>query len=427
MVSFIIVAASQGAAAPSHTVTLPSLPSDGVFVQESVLADRDFPLLSELLNSHSAHQVLASDSELRRITQERWSVISAANRDCGDNLTCKAQAAQFTPLQIDEISASLHRIYTSEPVFEEFVRERLTPASMYSLDGSRSGVELLLDNWRLSAAALNQIIATYCEGIPPRYKEIDAMTYAPDSHTYAALVRIILDGLSIQESSHTGASDSANSLFFEPSLRFALRLLQSNSRDEAGRFWPLKSGENAAAVARAHSLAWAKYRYTAIVIPGAGSEVAGVQLSPWGKERLRLGVAAYRSGLAPFVLVSGGFVHPSQTPYCEAVEMKKYLMEIYKISASAILIEPYARHTTTNLRNAAREILNYGFPSAHPMLIVSDAAQLAYIEGPEFRQRAMKELGYLPVTLGKRLSPTQLDALPSSQSMFRDPTDPLDP
>jgi hypothetical protein len=26
------------------------------------------------------------------------------------------------------------------------------------------------------------------------------------------------------------------------------------------------------------------------------------------------------------------------------------------------MIDPYARHTTTNLRNAARTILRYGFP-----------------------------------------------------------------
>jgi hypothetical protein len=34
---------------------------------------------------------------------------------------------------------------------------------------------------------------------------------------------------------------------------------------------------------------------------------------------------------APLIIVSGGHVHPMQTPYCEAIEMKKYVMEKFKI------------------------------------------------------------------------------------------------
>ncbi len=39
--------------------------------------------------------------------------------------------------------------------------------------------------------------------------------------------------------------------------------------------------------------------------------------------------------------------------------MNRYLIEVYGISESAILLEPHARHTTTNLRNGMREILAY--------------------------------------------------------------------
>jgi len=49
---------------------------------------------------------------------------------------------------------------------------------------------------------------------------------------------------------------AALELFFQPSLSFALHLLDANHRDEAGRLEPLERGENAAALGRIplHSL-----------------------------------------------------------------------------------------------------------------------------------------------------------------------------
>ncbi len=144
---------------------------------------------------------------------------------------------------------------------------------------------------------------------------------------------------------------------------------------------------------------------------------------------MRLGVQALRSGKAPLILLSGGFVHPSQTRFCEALEMKRYLMEVYGVPAKAILVDPYARHTTTNLRNASREVLDYGLPPDKAMLVVSDNAQITYIQSDVFSKRNLDELGYLPVTLGRRISSSELEAVPSEAcaASFSDASDPLDP
>ena len=245
--------------------------------------------------------------------------------------------------------------------------------------------------------------------------------------SYQGLVRIIIKGLLFPGEPSRLEESPAAALFFEPTLRFALRLLQANSRDEAGRFWPLNLGENQLALAYSKHIQWKSFPYTIILVPGAGSEVPGVPLSPWGKERLRYAVDVYRSGKAPFILVSGGFVHPSQTPFCEAIEMKRYLMEAYSIPERAILVDPYARHTTTNLRNAAREIADYGLPLTKAFLIVTDTTQSSYIAGAKFAQRDIDELGYQPVLSMKRLSPTEIEAEPSAKVVYVDPLDPLDP
>ena len=133
--------------------------------------------------------------------------------------------------------------------------------------------------------------------------------------------------------------------------------------------------------------AWARFPYAAILVPGSGPERPGVALDSVGAVRCRLAAARYRAGQAPLVVVSGGHVHPFQTPYCEAVKMRKYLVDTLGLPAAAVFIEPPARHTTTNLRNTARLLAAVGGPPTQPLLIVSDAAQSRYILGMAARCR----------------------------------------
>ncbi|HYA16921.1 MAG TPA: YdcF family protein, partial [Bryobacteraceae bacterium] len=130
------------------------------------------------------------------------------------------------------------------------------------------------------------------------------------------------------------------------------------------------------------SVQWEKFPYSVIVVPGAGPDTLAWSFSPEGKARVTLAAKRFRDGKAPFILVSGGYVHPSQTPYCEALEMKKSLIADFGIPADAILIDPHARHTTTNIRNAVREIYRYGMPFGKKALITTDPAQSASIENP---------------------------------------------
>ncbi len=141
---------------------------------------------------------------------------------------------------------------------------------------------------------------------------------------------------------------------------------------------------------------WENYSYTVIVVPGAGGDRPDVPLSAWGRLRVAVAAKRYHEGKAPFVLVSGGFVHPNQTPYCEALEMKRALMRDHAVPENAILIDPHARHTTTNLRNAARILFRYGFPFERKGLITTDLYQSKYIEAPAFNERCRKEMGHVP-------------------------------
>jgi hypothetical protein len=216
-------------------------------------------------------------------------------------------------------------------------------------------------------------------------------------------------------------------LFFQPSLRYAMYLLDINHRDEAGRHEPMERLENGAAVKQIPAIDWARFPYTVIVVPGAGSERTAWALSPAAKQRAEIAARRYRQGTAPLILVSGGYVHPNQTPYAEAIEMKRSLMNDYGVPESAILVDPHARHTTTNMRNAARLMYRYGIPFDRKGLITTDSYQSTYIESDVFVKRNATELGYQPHKLLQRTSPFDLEFMPMIESLQSDPIDPLDP
>ncbi|HEV7475765.1 MAG TPA: ElyC/SanA/YdcF family protein, partial [Pyrinomonadaceae bacterium] len=110
-----------------------------------------------------------------------------------------------------------------------------------------------------------------------------------------------------------------------------------------------------------------------------------------------------------------------------AIEMKKYVMEKYKIPERSILIEPQARHTTTNFRNAARLIFRYGIPSDLKALVTSSADHITLTTQGGFRIRCSTELGYFPMEFITWISPTAAEFKPSVASLFFDANDPLDP
>ncbi len=430
-VSFAVIAlltsfASQAQAQSPRPGDVP-----GPFVAERTLTSQIFPLLASIENQAINNSAWKQDATLAHLTDDRWNQIDSAMRTCGQSVSCLADSLKFEHDQIAAISLHLRTLYQGDKAFRTLIHASLDPHAEYTLAPGDDEETILVDTWERSALAINQIIATYSEGALPHYQQIDAMSYKQNAVDLQADLKSILDNLRLPASgsaAKAGQDDgSSGSLFFVPSLRFAIRLLETNARDEAGRFRPLRDGENKAAIAYEARISWQHYRYSVILIPGAGPETYDVRLPETAVERLRLGVAEFRQGLAPYFLLSGGFVHPSQTRYCEALEMKQYLMEVYGIPERAILIDPYARHTTTNLRNAARMVFDYHLPASRPFLVVSDVAQTNAIVSEAFVQRNSRELGYMPVALGKRLSPNAVEAAPLPVSHLRDPRDPLDP
>jgi hypothetical protein len=273
------------------------------------------------------------------------------------------------------------------------------------------------DTARLELEGLNQVLRVYGQGAAPRYPEIDGPGDVGTPRFKAEVAAAVALGQELQ-AAFPGA---------DPSVPLALALVDGANRLDAVAFEPLALTENREAAQRAPRLDWAKYPYTAIIVPGLGPEDLDTPLSAGGKLRVQMAVKRYFAGQAPYILVSGAAVHPRHSRFVEALEMRRALIERFGVPREAILVDPYARHTTTNLRNAARLLAGLRAPAGRPALIVTDVDQSSAISSDGFRERCLKELGYLPGALGERLAPTDLEFIPSTASLRVDPADPLDP
>src|SRR5262249_26769324 len=161
---------------------------------------------------------------------------------------------------------------------------------LYQLHSELKDEELVAWAWRDAAAGVNRAISIYGEGAAPRYPEIDSVAYDVKAETFTRLVRVILTGM-VDET-------TAYPFFFQPSLRFGLRLMEASKRDEAGRFEPMESGENRSAFERVKTIRWSEFPYSVIVVPGSGTDRLTWNLSQWGKERLRLAARRFHDGKA---------------------------------------------------------------------------------------------------------------------------------
>lgn len=394
-------------------------PRHAPFAMKSPVLDKNFYLLTLMERTPGVRAAVNSDVALHQIATARREAMDRAANSCEEDLECNTQAFRWKDSDIVEAGNALAALYRKSPAFREFIDGPLRASGLYVLYQDLSGKEFLKRAWEDCAHGMNLAIEVYGSGKPPRYAAIDAMTYDPKTQGY----RRVVEGLVLVMEDDRAAFD----MFFDPSLRFSTELMLLNHRDEAGRFEPMELGENAAAFRRVKTVAWSRYPYSVIVVPGAGNDRAGVRLSPAGRLRDELAAKRFREGKAPFLIVSGGFVHPIRTEFSEAIEMKHDLMARFGIPASAIIVDPHARHTTTNMRNAARLMYRYGIPFGKTALVTTDPWQSQSIESPGFEKRCMDELGYVPQKIEKRLSAFDLTFLPVRDSLQANPLEPLDP
>ncbi|MDX3899277.1 MAG: YdcF family protein [Sphingobium sp.] len=381
------------------------------------LETRIFPAFAMLRAARGWAEALRQDEALRALATARAARIPQSG--CSPTPQCLADAWAWTDADIALVDSRLRQLMLDRKLAEALVDDQMRPSGRFNRHAALADAELLATAWREAAAAINRIIAVYAKGAPPRYPVIDAIIFDTTRPEFVQ----VLDTHGIA----TAAQGRPDDLFFDPSLRYAVGLLQMNERTDAGRHRPLLDGENEDAVRAVARTKWRGHPYSALLVFGHGPEDAQSQTGVMGHIRLRIAADMFARGLAPFIIVSGGNVHPNRTPFNEAMEMKQLLVTQYDVPADRILIEPHARHTTTNLRNCARLLIASGFPTDPPALVVSDHRTIQYIGGSELAERSVREMGIEPGRLAPGPDRFSLTFTPDPAAFYVEALDPLDP
>jgi hypothetical protein len=363
--------------------------------------DKAFYLLTVFSSDPSVMTALSADPVIAMVSQSQDALLRGAPATCGSDIACYTSALELTDADIQTIADELPSALSG--VLPGLAATHLRPSGVFALFAAGTDDALVSAAWSDTAAALSASFAGYA-----------ATLDAP------ALESVV---------SNVIAANPDPMPFFAPLVQVVLASMIAQDRDEATLYDPLAEGENKAALQALPSVSWAAYPYTVILVPGQGPTSLGVPLDPEGQARCDLAAIRFAAKYAPYVALSGGHVHPDRTPYCEALEMKAYMMNVKGIPESAILVDPYARHTTTNVRNVSRELFRYGIPVNRPALLTTDIFQSAEVSQHPglLDMNSESTLFYLPYRALVALTPNDTCLLPSPLTLTGNGRDPLDP
>lgn len=389
------------------------------YKSQSVLQDKMFYFFTATQNHEGVSKLLMSDQPLNNLLKQLKDGNQIAADTCGLDSSCHLKTFIWKSDNVELVSKRLSKLYAENKLIRNFVKEHLRASGNYNRYHDLDDKGLLIKVWGDAIKGVNNIIEIYGLGAAPLYPKIDSISYNKNDNFFKKLIDINVNSI---------VDDAkAMDLVFEPSLRLALDLLDSNDRNEAASFEPMHLGENKKAIKYIRKINWKNYKYSVILVPGYGPEQHGIALSPIARFRLKLAVERFKDKMAPIIVVSGGRVHPNRTVYNEAIEMKRELIKKYGIPEEAIIIEPHARHTTTNFRNTSRLIFRYGIPTDKLALATTTKYQSEYITHTNFFNRCVRDLEYVPIDLGKKLTENDIEFSPLPSSLHIDIMQPLDP
>lgn len=384
-------------------------------VAPRTIESKNYYFTSLLEYSDAVDSLLHTSSVLTEISQTKQQRLVDAKTSAE-----RIAAMKFSVEEIERVGEALVKLYGVGNPLDELLTHHILPSGCYR-QYTETGAELIRKIWTQDAEGMNYAIDVYAGGRKPDYPAIDSIGFDVSSRRFNEEILPACQENVVYWNQKSPA-------FYSVPLKSVCVLLDVNDRRQSLDYEPLGETENAKAYAQVNQTDWEAYPYTAILVLGAGPEDPRECISPEGKLRAAYAAMLYRQHKAPFIILSGGRVHPYHTPYNEAFEMKKYLMEVWQIPESALIMEPHARHTTTNFRNAARIMFRAGFPMNRYAIATSSASHIDDVATESsLPRRCQKELGYVPYRAGKRLSPRVVEFMPSAESLIINPREPIDP
>lgn len=382
---------------------------------QNTIEGKNYYFTALLEHSTSARDIIQNSPVLKEIAQDK---LRNLTQSVGADAQLKAMV--FTEEEIETIGKEFARLYKKGNVLDNIFQQEIVPSGTYLQLITSDRAESIRRIWEHDARAINLAIREYGWGEKPEYPNIDSISF--DVHSRAYREELIPNVVQ-----NVVAKCELSNIFYAVPLNAMKTLMDVNGRYQSIDFEPLGETVNKKAYARAKTINFEEYPYTLILVLGYGPEEKGQKIHPEGKMRAEYAAVLWRKHLAPFIVVSGGRVHPYHTPYNEAEQMKDYLVNVQGVPEDAIIMEPHARHTTTNIRNTVRIMLSEDFPMNRPALITSGQQHIDYVLTKDFEKRCKDDMGMVPYRMGKKLDRRTVEFYPEKEATILDDSEPMDP
>ena len=195
----------------------------------NAVSDKNFYLLSLFQQNPEVRKLLSENKILKQLANDKLQALSMA-ANCHD-VGCFDQLLRLSGPTIDMVSTELEGL-AKRPELKMLAAD-MRRSGAFIKYSRQSDTEMLIAAWKDAANGMNRLLSVYCLGKDPVYKEIDKVSFDVSSEAYRKLLKVKLTEIKL----------SKDALFFEPTLNFALKLLEANRRDEAGRYEPLEEDQ----------------------------------------------------------------------------------------------------------------------------------------------------------------------------------------
>lgn len=373
------------------------------------------PLLSALEDDPALKAFCQAEPLLGQLAQDKRKRLDEAS-----SASAVIEAMTLSDDDAQRIAKGLTSLYSRHRhALDSLMDQAIDPSGAYA-DIAERGAARLVAMARRDLDGLNHTVEVYVKGCPPMYPRIDSISFDVSQADYATTV------VPAYRENVLALADEEN-LFFSIPLYAALAALDTNDRLQAADFEPLALGVNRKAMEAMATTDWTRYPYSVVLVLGEGPEQRDEPLSKGGRLRCAYAAHLFRLGEAPFVVVSGGRCHPWHTPYCEAEQMKRYLVDVQGLPEQAVIMEPHARHTTTNIRNTVRLLYRTGAPTQKPFLVTSSKQHIDYVDNKAFAGRCKREMGCVPYQSPRRVDSRSIEMVPHPSAMLVNGKEPMDP
>src|SRR5882757_7073196 len=208
--------------------------------------DKNFYLLSLFQQNPEVGKLLRGNRALKIVSREKLQALRMG-ANCND-VACFDQLFRLSGPTIETVAIELKAL-AKRPQFKTLLKD-MRRSGVFIKYSSQSDAEMLVAAWKDAANGMNRLLRVYGLGKDPFYKNIDRVSFDVASEEYRKLLQVKTAEIKLSQAT----------LFFEPTLDFALKLLEANRRDEAGRYEPLEAGENKAALQNLQNIRWSDYQ-----------------------------------------------------------------------------------------------------------------------------------------------------------------------